>query len=377
MTKLISILVISLFISKESSAQGTANITLTIPKDLDKSKLVIFFDDGKERRKVSEEFSNNKLSFSQKYYSRYAAFSLAYFDKGGKGYGKTFFVRTKPAKISVLPSDTLASPFKTCQFINATDFKEETEKLLNYTAAESDALRAFSSSYGDVYQKRDSSLIHQYEVLDKALKEKELDFIKKYGHTYYSFWYFNRVLATSPQLDKNRLLTFYNNVFPEALRRSTEGTYITSFLDGSINTMKNHLAPDFNATDIKGNQVALQSFHNKSYLLLVFGASWCVPCMKEIPDLLKINNAYMGKLPIVYATLDESKEAFLRIIKEKKMDWINIFFNWDMINAYGGYKGVPQVYLIDKAGKIIYNRSEDSDVGLTKLNGILKGINFN
>ena len=46
-------------------------------------------------------------------------------------------------------------------------------------------------------------------------------------------------------------------------------------------------------------------------------------------------------------------------IKKEKMDWINIYNDADLINAWGGNTTIPRIYLIDKLGKIVYDRETD------------------
>ena len=59
------------------------------------------------------------------------------------------------------------------------------------------------------------------------------------------------------------------------------------------------------------------------------------------------------------------------------MNWVNIYGNAMLINDYGGQSGIPRIYLIDKTGKIIYDKSteENGDKDLrslyTKLNDLI------
>jgi len=91
--------------------------------------------------------------------------------------------------------------------------------------------------------------------------------------------------------------------------------------------------------------------------LLEFWASWCGPCRKENPDLLKIYEKYKTKgFQIVAISLDKDKEKWQSAIEKDGLSWSNFcdFEVWESKAAlmYGVY-AVPENFLIDKNGKIV------------------------
>ncbi|WP_051362112.1 redoxin domain-containing protein [Solimonas soli] len=67
------------------------------------------------------------------------------------------------------------------------------------------------------------------------------------------------------------------------------------------------VAPAFSLTTLDGKTVSLQSLHGH-WVLLNFWASWCAPCMDEVPHLVAAQSNYAGLgLQIVGAALDEAK----------------------------------------------------------------------
>jgi hypothetical protein len=56
------------------------------------------------------------------------------------------------------------------------------------------------------------------------------------------------------------------------------------------------------------------------------------------------------------------------------MDWINVYDRRDLANIYGSDKGIPQVYLLDKNGIIIYSRDKMEDYDLTRLEGFIEKV---
>ena len=91
--------------------------------------------------------------------------------------------------------------------------------------------------------------------------------------------------------------------------------------------------------------------------LLEFWASWCGPCRKENPDLVKIYEKYKTKgFQIVAISLDKDKEKWQSAIEKDGLSWSNFcdFEVWESKAAlmYGVY-AVPENFLIDKNGKIV------------------------
>ena len=133
---------------------------------------------------------------------------------------------------------------------------------------------------------------------------------------------------------------------------------------------KNVRAVDFEATDILGKTISLKNYRNK-YVLLTFWASWCVPCVEEIPAIKSIKTQYSPEtLEIIFVTLDADSVKFSNAVKKYELNWTHIFNDVEILKKYG-VMAVPQVYLIDKAGTIIYSRAEENDAKLEILTSML------
>src|SRR5690606_21392400 len=88
-------------------------------------------------------------------------------------------------------------------------------------------------------------------------------------------------------------------------------------------------------------------------------ATWCGPCLKEIPAIKKLKSDYKGKnLEIISISIDEEKdfEKWKKMIAEKQLKGIQLFadkdWNSEFIKAYG-IDAIPRFLLIDTDGKII------------------------
>jgi len=114
-------------------------------------------------------------------------------------------------------------------------------------------------------------------------------------------------------------------------------------------------APDFTATDLKGNQIKLSEIKAEN-TLLVFWATWCPHCTRLIPDLKKIYlPGNKDKFEIVAVSLDESKSELDTFLKDGGFDWINIsdLKKWkgEIVQLYDIY-ATPTMLLLSKDGTI-------------------------
>ncbi|QEC76360.1 TlpA disulfide reductase family protein [Mucilaginibacter ginsenosidivorax] len=127
------------------------------------------------------------------------------------------------------------------------------------------------------------------------------------------------------------------------------------------------VAPEFAEADTSGKVINLSSFRGQ-YVLIDFWASWCGPCRRENPNVVKAYNHYKGqKFTILGVSLDKpnAKDKWLAAIHKDGLTWTHVsdLKFWDS-KAAGLYavRGIPQNFLLDPNGKIIAKNLRGDDL---------------
>jgi thiol-disulfide isomerase/thioredoxin len=93
-------------------------------------------------------------------------------------------------------------------------------------------------------------------------------------------------------------------------------------------------------------------------VLLDFWASWCMPCRKEMPEMIALYDSYKGKLEIVGISLDRSVDAWQKGIADLHITWPQLsdlkFWNNEAAVLYN-VRSIPHLILIGADGTILAN----------------------
>ncbi len=113
------------------------------------------------------------------------------------------------------------------------------------------------------------------------------------------------------------------------------------------------LAPNFELPDVNGRKVKLSDFKGK-IIILDFWATWCPPCRAEIPGFIELYKKYKDKgVEIIGISLDEGGvKDVLPFMREFGINYTILIGNYKVTQDYGGIRGIPTTFVIDKKGYI-------------------------
>jgi cytochrome c biogenesis protein CcmG/thiol:disulfide interchange protein DsbE len=110
-------------------------------------------------------------------------------------------------------------------------------------------------------------------------------------------------------------------------------------------------APDFTVQDAD-HKVTLGEFRGK-IVVLNFWATWCAPCVEEMPSLVQLQQRFKDKnVVVIGVSLDDNADAYHRFLKDYRIDFLTVRDpNKKTSNLYGTFK-FPETYIIDRDGTV-------------------------
>lgn len=192
-----------------------------------------------------------------------------------------------------------------------------------------DDYRSFLSQEKEAYQKQKKNFFNK---MDKRFKQHKSEFDSAF-------------IASEQEKEKN----FKKSL---ASQRQEQLRIIEKVGEGKT-------SPIFeNATNYEGGKNSLKDYRG-SYVYIDVWATWCVPCIYEIPYLKKLEKQYEDK-DITFISLSVNKpkneDKWRKMIEDKELDGIQLLaqngMKSEFIRDYG-INGIPRFILLDKEGKVI------------------------
>ena len=134
--------------------------------------------------------------------------------------------------------------------------------------------------------------------------------------------------------------------------------------------------PDFAETDLEGKPLSVAGYKGK-VLLVDFWATWCGPCIRELPNVKKAYTKYHGEgFEVLGISLDSDKDKLTGFLQKNEMPWKQFFDGQGWKNKLAqqyGVGSIPATFLLDGEGKVIARDLRGSDLEAAVAKALGKG----
>ena len=198
----------------------------------------------------------------------------------------------------------------------------------------------------------EKEIIQKVRQIDKDIIKYRLSLIKTEKP---SFFTLKELFYLRTDLTKDSLKQLFD-LFPTSLKKTKYGDVILTYIDTKGIPGIGDKFIDIEGFDL--NDASRKLSENKGkYIFLEFWASWCTPCIGEIPNLIKSYTTFKDKGFEIYSfSIDSNKESWKKATEKYRITWINVSDNkgsYSVMAAKYGVRAIPKNYLINPEGTII------------------------
>ncbi len=223
-------------------------------------------------------------------------------------------------------------------------------KPMTFDASNSDFKKAIVT--GSETEKLSQTLYGKLDTIPRPWLKYELDFVRENPNSIISA---SLLSLYSTTIGKEKTVELFNG-FSIQNKNSEFGKEIKKYIELNKEPKIGEQFVDFESENQNGELKKL-SDHKGKVVLLEFWASWCGPCRKENPNLVKTYEEFNPKgFEIFAVSLDQEKESWLKAIKKDNLNWEHVSDLRGQKNEASliyGVNGIPDNFLIAENGEII------------------------
>jgi peroxiredoxin len=201
--------------------------------------------------------------------------------------------------------------------------------------------------------KKLDSVFRINEMLKQEFDKSIRNFLDTTGDSHAVTYFIGNFMAREyPYTD---LEYYYDRLTPE-VKAGHPGQLLRERLDRLRGVNVGGTAPDFSLPTPDGTDLSLSSLRGK-YVIVDFWASWCGPCLAEVPNMKAIYDRHHASgLEILGVSLDDKRDNWLDAIDKHGLDWLHVssLQGWEChVAKMYNVTGIPKMFLLDKDGRVL------------------------
>ncbi len=112
-------------------------------------------------------------------------------------------------------------------------------------------------------------------------------------------------------------------------------------------------AQPFVFKDMQGKQQRLQDYRGK-WVLVNFWATWCPPCLEEVPDLVSLHEAHQKTdLVVIGVALDSSEKSVREFVAKRHVSYPIVLGDYELAAQVGEVEVLPTTYMYNPQGELV------------------------
>lgn len=210
-----------------------------------------------------------------------------------------------------------------------------------------------------------NTVLERYDRYAEALDAVTDSLVNAAPVSHYSLYVLRQNMMDMPVEEVKALVDQYL-ANPE-FEGNTTLAAVNETLQKELSLQVGSQAPDFTLNDPNGNPVSLSEIYKKNKITMIdFWASWCGPCRRFNPSLVKIYKQFNKKgFEILGVSLDRDAESWKAGIKDDKLTWPHVsdlkYWNSEAAALYN-VRYIPQNAFVDSEGKILARRLSEEEI---------------
>lgn len=143
------------------------------------------------------------------------------------------------------------------------------------------------------------------------------------------------------------LVVVFSGWLTERRLTSTEDT-----IDGQLGVQPvGEAAPDFRLKATDGREVSFADYHGRP-VIVAFWATWCLPCMAEMPELVSFYQKQNGKIALLAVSMDDTFDDAKDYAEHNHLPFPVLYDDKEHVAAGYAVEGIPALFVVDSGGTV-------------------------